>query len=113
MLPLVHDDVRSAKTLIWHQGVLLAGLQMSSIIVLPRIGCPTVALVARIGAPFRGVYPRLVVAIPTSLVSKYLLTASPFATKSVLVVLVATDGLWCPKEFVTDGTMVRRETWDW
>ena len=79
---------------------------MSLIVVLPRIGFPTAALVGRIGIPFGGVYPRLVVPIPPSLGSKYLLTASPLATKFVVVVLVATEGPWCPKDFVTDATVV-------
>ena len=65
---------------------------MSSIVVLPCIGFPTAALVGRIGIPFGGVCPCLVVPIPTSLGSKYLLTARPFAPKIVLVVLVASEG---------------------
>ena len=106
MLLLVQDSVPSAKILIWRQRILLAGFQMSSMVVLPRIGFPAAALVSRIGIPFRGVCPRLVVPIPTSLVGKYLLTASLFATKAVLVVLVATEGRCCPKNFVTDATVV-------
>ena len=75
-------------------------------VVLPRIGFPAAALVGRIGIPSGGVYPRLVVPIPTSLGSKYLLTAILFAPKRVLLVLVVSEGPWCPKDPFTDGTVV-------